>query len=65
VLLMSGANVNHQDVRGWSALHLAHFSENDAIIQALSVSHPDLSLVNDDGKTAEQLTSLRASVVTQ
>lgn len=65
VLLMSEANVNHQDVRGWSALHLAHFYGNDAIIQALSVSHPDLSLVNDDGETAEQVASQRATAVAQ
>lgn len=62
-ILVSGADVNHQDIRGWTALHVAHFYGIPEIIQAIEGADPDTSLVNDDGQTADALSHSRSAAL--
>lgn len=63
VLLMSGADVNHQDVRGWTALHLAHLNTNEEMIRVVELAVPDRELVNEEGMTAVAYSGFRASYI--
>ncbi len=57
LLLEHGANVNHQDKQGDSALILAAEFGRAATVQILLDSGADVSIRNDDGKTASQIAS--------
>ncbi|MFP6582989.1 MAG: ankyrin repeat domain-containing protein [Candidatus Hydrogenedentota bacterium] len=63
VLLMSGADINHQDVRGWTALHLAHLKGNEEMIRALELAVPMRELLNEEGKPAQAYSGFREDYI--
>ena len=63
LLMMSGADVNAQDVRGWTALHIALFTGNEELSDALRVAGARDDLKNNDGQLPEDLAGARATFI--
>jgi len=55
VLLDAGANVNFQDVDGWTALHMAAMTGKRDVAKVLMEKGADISIKNSDGLTAKDI----------
>lgn len=51
VLLRSGADINAQDRKGNTPLHMACQRINESVVETLLRSGADVSVVNDEGRT--------------
>lgn len=60
MLLMSGADVNHTDARGWTALHIANFNGDFAMLEILSVTSPDPKARNEEGQVPSYYLGFRS-----
>ena len=50
-LIAAGANVNQQDIDGWTPLHLAAYNGHQAVVQALIAAGADVNQQDNDGRT--------------
>ncbi len=55
LLIDKGVNVDAQDANGHTALHIAALLNHGHVVPMLLHGHEDTSLVDNRGKTAEQL----------
>lgn len=63
LLLNNGANINHQDKQGNTAVHLAVETENVKLMQYLVSKNPDMTITNRNGKTARELATTAIDVI--